>query len=388
MACVRKRRDRWVVDFYDQRGKRRLKTLPKGATKKEASKEMQRIEKEVSNGIFLPPKKTPVFSEVAGFWLQNKRRDVREHTYDAYESHVRNNLAPYFGPMRITEIRFETVEGFMAHENERGASVPHLKKSLIILGGIMKYAIRRRLIDLNPLDVIDKPKGRSRYNSSVEIDIYRPEEIRLFLEHVEGQKYKTFFLLAVMSGVRQGELIGLKWGDLDWVSSQVCIRRTYQRGRFYDPKSATSRRRIDLGPTVMNELKKWKLSCPNTDLDLVFPSDSGTPIDHYNLVQRHYEPALRRAGLRRIKFHGLRHSFASMLIEQGEHPKYIQTQMGHSSINVTMDIYGHLMKAVNQDSPSKLERMLLGEQEEGNLENGDKMVTRSKVIQFRRMVSG
>jgi integrase len=291
MACVRKRRDKWVIDFYDQRGKRRLRTMKKGATKAQATDELRKIEKEVNNGIFLPTKKIPDFSEIADLWLKNKKMDVREHTYDAYETHVRNNLKPHFGYIKITAMSFETIEKFMAKENERGASVPHLRKSLIILGSIMKYAIRRRLIDFNPLDVIDKPKGASRCKASEDMDIYNPHEIRGFLEHVEGQKYQVFFLLAVMSGARQGELIGLKWSDVDWKNSQIQIRRTYQRGKFFDPKSATSKRRIDLGPTVMERLKEWQKACPATELDLVFPSDTGTPIDHYNLVQRHYEPA-------------------------------------------------------------------------------------------------
>jgi integrase len=379
MACATKKRGRWCVDFYDQHGRRRLKTLPKGATKREATKELRRIEKEVSNGVFLPSKKMPIFSEIADLWLENKKRDVREHTFDAYECHVRNNLKPYFGPMKISDIRFETVEGFMAKESTRGASTAHMKKSMVLLGGIMKYAIRKRLIDFNPLDVVDKPKGRSRYKTSDEMDIYKPDEIRCFLDNVDGEKYKTFFLLAVMSGARQGELIGLQWQDVDWHNSQIYIRRTYQRGKFFEPKSATSRRRIDLGPTVIKSLKKWKLACPPTELDLVFPSDAGTPLDHYNLVRRHYEPALRRAGLRRIKFHGLRHSYASMLIEAGEHPKYIQNQMGHSSINVTMDTYGHLMKSANRDSAAKLERMVFETQDRDHFfYSGDKMETKKK----------
>ena len=112
--------------------------------------------------------------------------------------------------------------------------------------------------------------------------------------------------------------------DIDWFNSQVIVKRTFQRGRFYEPKSPTSRRKIDLGPTVIAQLKKWKPACPPNDLDLVFPSDEGTPIDNNNLVRRHFEPAMRNAGLRKIRFHDLRHTFASLLIDQGEHPKYIQ----------------------------------------------------------------
>ena len=97
----------------------------------------------------------------------------------------------------------------------------------------------------------------------------------------------------------------------------------------------------------MNRLKKWKIECPPTELDLVFPNEAGKPIDANNLVKRSFEGALRRAGVRKIRFHDLRHSYASLMIFQGEHPKYIQSQMGHASVSVTMDVYGHLMNPVN-----------------------------------------
>lgn len=131
--------------------------------------------------------------------------------------------------------------------------------------------------------------------------------------------------------------------------------RTFQHGRFYEPKGETSKRKIDLGPTVIHQLKKWKLLCNPSEQNLLFPSDTGTFLDKNNIARRHFEPALRRTGLRRIRFHDLKHTYASLLIEQGEHPKYIQVQMGHSSINVTMDTYRHLMNNVNQESAKSLD---------------------------------
>jgi integrase len=371
MACITKRRGRWVIDFYDQHGKRRWKTLPKGTTKKKARDELRQIEEQVERGTFLPLKKIPNFSEVATQWLGHKKINIRDHTYSAYECHIRRNLKPFFGNLKITNVNYNSISKFTAQENVRGASIYHVKKSLVILGGIMGYAVRQRLIDWNPVREAEKPRGRSCYRSSDEMNILRPDEIRQFLDHVEGLKYRTFFTLAVMTGARQGELIGLMWSDIDWYNSQVLIRRTFQRGRLYEPKSKTSRRKIDIGPTVIGQLKKWKLACPPTELDLVFPSDAGTPLDKHNLVRRHFEPALRRAGLRKIRFHDLRHTFASLLIAQGEHPKYIQSQMGHSSISVTMDVYGHLMDTVNQDAAKRLDSAIFEE-------NGSKMVAMKK----------
>ena len=163
------------------------------------------------------------------------------------------------------------------------------------------------------------------------------------------------FLMAVMTGMRQGELLGLQWGDVDWLNNQVCVKRTFNHARFYEPKTEKSYRKIDLAPIVISELKKWKLQCLPNELDLVFPNDEGNPICAENLVKRDFKPALRRSGIREIRFHDLRHTYATLLIDQGEHPKYIQEQMGHSSINTTMDVYGHMMKAVNSEATRRLQ---------------------------------
>lgn len=371
MACITKKRGKLVIDFYDQHGKRRLKTLPEGTTKTQARKVLQEILKQVEHGSYLPDKKIPTFPEVADEWLEYKKLNIREHTFSSYECHVRRNLKPFFGKTKITRINYTAITKFMSHENARGASVHHIRKSLVLLGGIMKYAVRQGLIDANPVQEVEKPKGRSRYKATDEMDILRPDEIRRFLYHVEGLKYQTLFTLAIMSGARQGELLGLMWSDIDWYNSQLVIRRTFQHGRFYEPKSETSKRKIDLGPTVMAQLKRWKLACPPSDLVLLFPNDSGRPIEKGNLIRRHFEPTLRKAGLRRIRFHDLRHTFASLLIEQGEHPKYIQSQMGHSSISVTMDTYGHLMNTVNQESAKRLDSAIFEE-------NGDNLETFSE----------
>lgn len=124
--------------------------------------------------------------------------------------------------------------------------------------------------------------------------------------------------------------------------------------RFYEPKNKWSKRKIDIPSELLFELKKWKLRCPKGELNLVFPNSVGNPESESNMLRYSFFPALRRAGLRKIRFHDLRHTYASLLIKQGEHPKYIQSQMGHSSIKVTMDIYGHLMDSVNHDAPRRL----------------------------------
>lgn len=171
-------------------------------------------------------------------------------------------------------------------------------------------------------------------------------------------KYKTLFMLAIFSGARQGELFGLKWTDVDWINNQIHIQRTFNNGSWYKPKSKTSIRKIDIGPEMIAELKKWKVACRPNELNLVFPNRNGKPLNNGHLLSRNFKPALKEAGLPKIRFHDLRHTYASLLIEQGENIKYIQNQLGHSSPTVTLDVYAHLMKPVNQEAALRLENMI------------------------------
>ena len=109
---------------------------------------------------------------------------------------------------------------------------------------------------------------------------------------------------------------------------------------------------------MMANLKKWKLACPTNDQNLVFPNQSDNPLDHRYMLRRHYWPAFKKAGISKIKFHSLRHTYASLLIEQGENIKYIQSQLGHSSPTVNLNVYAHLMKSVNQEAARRLENAI------------------------------
>lgn len=148
--------------------------------------------------------------------------------------------------------------------------------------------------------------------------------------------------------------MGLKWDDIDWIAGQVHIKCTFNHGRFYEPKTKTSKRKIDLAPQLISQLKEWQLACPPNELDLIFPNGEGKPMDANNLVKTEFLPSLKKAKIPKIRFHDLRHTYASLLIDQGESPKYIQTQIGHSSIKVTYDIYGHLIDDANPEAATRL----------------------------------
>lgn len=144
-------------------------------------------------------------------------------------------------------------------------------------------------------------------------------------------------MLAIMSGARRGELLGLKWDAVDWKNNQIRIKRTFNSGEWYQPKTKASNRSIDLGPAMMMELRKWKLACPVSKLNLVFPNELGEPIEPTRLTRGHFFPALKAAEAKQIRFHDLRHTYASILIKQGENLKYIQSQLGHANPSVTLN---------------------------------------------------
>ena len=291
-------------------------------------------------------------------WLKpgwsSKEPNIRHSTFGQYKGHLDNHLNPYFGQTKINQVTFDAIEKFKSNSIKSGVSSATLRKILTTLGSILTYAVRMRYLDFNPAREVEKPRGKSTHKEDDDIRILNPAEIRALLAVAATEKDRMLFMTAVLTGMRQGELLGLKWDDIDWHNGQISVRRTFNHRQFYEPKTKTSRRKIDLAPDLIHELKKWSLACPISELNLVFPSTVGTPEDADHMRKRRFMPALKRAGLPKIRFHDLRHTYASLLIAQGEHPKYIQVQMGHSSINVTMDIYGHLMDTTNRGAANRL----------------------------------
>jgi integrase len=349
--------------------------MPEDTTKKEADKELDIYKDQVRKGIYVPDKDVPLFSEVAKEWLDYKKPSLRETTWEVYEGHIRNHFGS-LNRLQVNQITVATVEKFITARQVEGMNIGTHRKILVVLGQILKFAVRRHYHYYNPLRDAERPREQAQVNEDDlqrhdSMHILTPPQINAFLGQKKAPKYKMLFTLAIFTGARQGELLGLKWGDVDWNNRQIRIQRTFNKGRFFPPKTKASRRKIDLAPMVVAALRRWKLACPNNELDLVFPNEAGEPINHSNMVQRHFLPGLRAAGLPRIRFHDLRHTYASILIENDENIKYIQTQMGHSSPTVTLNVYAHLMKPTNQEAALRLENAIFGA-------TGHKTVTRKK----------
>ncbi len=248
------------------------------------------------------------------------------------------------------------MQHFLQIQHEPINEFSTLRKILSSMRQIFQLAVKRNYCQINPVDFSDKPKSQE---PDKEITILTREQTTTFLNAVKDQKYNMLFSLAIFSGARQGELLGLKWPDILWEDKQIFIQRSYNNGVFYDVKTKNSIRKVDIGPAMLKQLKEWKLACPPGKFDLVFPTEKGTPMNHNNMVTRYFLPGLKAAGLERIRFHALRHTYASLLIDQGENIKYIQSQLGHSNPTVTLNVYAHLMDKKNQDAAIKLEQTVL-----------------------------
>nr|MBL0717638.1 site-specific integrase [Desulfobacterales bacterium] len=335
MACIAKRRGRYIIDFYDTEGKRRWKTMPQGSTKAKAKEALRAIEEQLLKGIYLPSKKTPIFSKVAGDWLNYKRANIRITTWEMYRGHLQHHFDE-INSLKINRISTAIVENFISKRQANNMNITTLRKIIITFNQIMNYSVRHKYIDHNPVRDAERPKSRGLIETHI-VEPLSTTEINILLSAEKDMKYKTLFTLAIMSGARQGELLGFKWTDVDWKNNQIYIQRTYNKGRWFMPKSKASNRRIDLGPSMIDELKKWKIDCLDCELELMFPNQAGNPMSQSGMLKRHFFPVLKKAGVKRIRFHDLRHTYASLLIEQGENIKYIQSQLGHSSPTMTLN---------------------------------------------------
>lgn len=188
---------------------------------------------------------------------------------------------------------------------------------------LFRHARKWDYLKVSPADDVDRPKLKS-----TEIEILQPHEFKQLLEKTHPH-YQCAFLTAFLSGVRAGELWALQWGDIDWNSGRLFVRRSVWKGGFQKPKTRKSVRKIDMPQQLVHALKRWKLACPVSDDDLVFPGIEGGIANHVNIMNRQFYPAIRRAGLRQVSFHSLRHSNASMRIQAGQNIKYISEQLGH-----------------------------------------------------------
>ena len=365
---IRKRGGKWYV-FVNYHGQRKAKCV---GSRESAEQVRRQLEAKLALGDmgFLAENSEQClsFETYAERWLKSYAElECKASTVRSYEQLLRVHVTPRFGAKKLTEIRRDEIKQFLSELSTSTRIVnktPVLKFSkntlrLIVsaLRSVLTAAVEEGLIESNPASKVGKFAKTEK--QAHQASAMTRSESEKFLAAVKElfEEWWVFFLMALRAGLRKGELIALQWGDIQFGGSEedpnrfILVQRNYSQGRFTSPKSKKSRR-VDLSKQLraaLLELRDARMLAAmmagksSVADDLVFPSQVGTVIKPDNIAPRYMEPALEKAGLRRFRFHDMRHTFGSLLIQDGASLTYVKEQMGHSSIQITVDTYGHLI---------------------------------------------
>jgi len=330
---------RWRVG--DRRVNRRLGPVRQpgsrdGLTRREAEAELRRQVEAVT----VTPSCERLTVGEAGERLaeQLEVKGRKTSTVEAASSHVRVHLEPYFGGKTLDRIDARHVEQFIAAGRRAGAAPKSIRNHLGTLHSIYELAIRRGWARENPVKRAEKPEGDE---SSGEIHFLTVEEVEALLlacpADALGGVEPTLYLTAAMTGLRQGELFGLRWADVDWPAGRVRVRRTYARGEYGTPKSKRAIRAVPLADRVAGELERhFQRSAFQGDDDLVFAHpETGNPLDS-SKIRKRFKKALGRADVRDVRFHDLRHTFGTRMAAAGTPMRTLQEWMGHRDFKTTL----------------------------------------------------
>jgi len=363
---------------YMVNGKQKWEKVPPApsslqATRKEADKLLALRLNQIHGGEFIEPSDI-TFGEFKEVWLeQYDKGEVRPTTMDQYESLYRKHIIPSIGEKGISRLGVEDIQGFKSALQQKGLGPQMVKHNLRLVKQMLNHAVDWGYIRDNPAAKVRYPKIPRR-EKEMESSILTPAEIRKLLDEIPAE-WESLLLVAITGGLRIGEILAMRWGNLDRSSGQYYVRETWVRPKkdrpavFSPPKTESSIAPVDLTPVCLDLLRvhrgrqkeeKQKLGEEYKDQDLIFASSTGSHLHDSNLIKRVFKPALTDAGLRIIRFHDLRHTCASLLIDQGESPKYVQKQMRHASIDITFDRYGHLFPDENQEAAKRLDETLFG----------------------------
>jgi integrase len=299
-------------------------------------------------------------------WLNDVRDTVRQSTYEGYEYAVRPHIRPALGRIKLKDLTPAHARWFYRDRLDSGLAPATVHKYHVVLHKALKAAVADGLIPRNVTAELKLPRITRE-----EINPLNPEESRRLLEVARGDRLDALYVLALNTGMRQGELLALKWDDVDLERGVLRVRRTLTHsGKAFllgEPKTKKSRRAIRLTARAVQALKAH-LSRQLEEIErmgslyqpggLIFATEAGTIINPSNLRNRSFKPLLKRAGLQPIRFHDLRHTCATLLLSKDVNPKIVSEMLGHASVSITLDIYSHLLPDMQERAAKALEEAL------------------------------
>ena len=346
-------KEAWIVDYADQNGERHIETFDR---KKDADARHAVVNVDVDRGIHTPQSSSVTIAEAARDWIAYVELEGRERsTVAQYRQHVDLHINPRLGRESLAKLTTPRVNAFRDDLLAK-LSRAMARKVLTSLKSLLRDAQRRGNVPQNvAADVKIGTATRSKQKLRIGTDIPTADEIGRLL-HAAPAKWRLMLLVMTFAGLRASEARGLRWQDVDFKRSELHVRQRADRYQAIGkPKSESGDRTIPLGPHVLKALKEWKLACPKGEHDLVFPTAQGTITRLENIIRRGLIPAQIAAKVttkggdaKYTGLHALRHFYASWCINRRADgglelpPKIVQERLGHASIVITMDTYGHL----------------------------------------------
>jgi integrase len=369
-------KEAWVVAYAQRDGERLKQHIKTFARKKDADAYHATVRVDIGRGIHTAPSESVTVSEAGRLWIEaGEDVELERTTLDTYRQHLELHIKPFLGPVKLSSLTIAAVRQFGDQLRANSRTPTTRKRVLISLGSLLADAQERGLVAQNVVRSLRsnrRNKGghqERRQNGKLKIgvDIPSSEEIRAIIAHLKG-RWRPLILTAIFTGLRASELRGLRWKDVDLKGGKLNVHQRADRyNKIGPPKSAAGTRTVPLPSDVVNILRKWKLQCPKGELGLAFPNGNGNIENHQNILNRGFFPAQVAAGIvakgnkpKYTGLHVLRHFFASWCLNREEDGgqalplKLVQERLGHTTIVLTSDRYGHLFPS--SDDKSELNR--------------------------------
>jgi len=310
-----------------------------------------RREAEARLRVELEKDAAPANARFAGFareWLESARLRIKPSSFERYQGIVDNHLIPALGGGRLDKITFRQLEALVDSKLSAGLKPATLNKIIVVIKIIFKRAALYKLISDNPAAHLKQLSVEP-----VDKDFLLPEDLAIFLDHVDREEpgWFAFFAVAAFTGARISELLALRWSDLNWKTNEIRFGSSLFRGQILSNKTKTIGL-VQVPDEVLVALKAHTRTI--NPLDLIFVHRNGRPYDRTGVSKHVFKKLLRRAGLRDVTFHSLRHSYNTMLISSGANIRVIQDQLRHKTFKMTIDTYGH---SLNEDKTRAVEKV-------------------------------
>ena len=330
-----------------------------GKTRSEVAAKLSKALADRESGLTFDADNVTVAEYLARWLSDSVKGTVRVSTFERHEQIIRAHLAPAFGRMKLKTLTPAHVRSLHREKLEEGLAPATVRKIHSTLHKALSQAVADGLIPRNAADV------KAPRPAPDEMRPLSEAEARTFLDTAResGDRFEALYVLAITTGLRRGELLGLRWDDANLDRGILRVGRGLVRegGRHIvgETKTKRGRRQVNLTPRTVAALRshrkrqveqRVKLASLYEDHGLIFASQSGTPLNPENLVKRSFKPLLKKAGLPEIRFHDLRHTCATLLLGRGVHPKIVQELLGHATIAMTLDTYSHYLPSMGDQA--------------------------------------